>query len=124
MRKMHKLTTAVAIVAVMGAGFIYSQSDAGAAGTLSGADIAEIQQLYARYNQGLDFKDRDLFMSAFAADAVYTTGGGEVYEGTAGLTEWVTPLLENTGGGAVTHNNTSILITPTAEGAEAGATGY
>ena len=118
MRKVHKLTTAAAIVAVMGAGFIYSQSDAGAAGTLSGADIAEIQQLYARYNQGLDFKDKDLFMSAFAADAVYTTGGGEVHEGTAGLTEWVTPLLENTGGGAVTHNNTSILITPTAEGAK------
>ena len=118
MRKVHKLTTAAAIVAVMGAGFIYSQSDAGAAGTLSGADIAEIQQLYARYNQGLDFKDKDLFMSAFAADAVYTTGGGEVHEGTAGLTEWVTPLLKNTGGGAVTHNNTSILITPTAEGAK------
>jgi uncharacterized protein (TIGR02246 family) len=118
MRKVHKLTTAAAIVAVMGAGFIYSQSDAGAAGTLSGADIAEIQQLYARYNQGLDFKDKELFLSAFAADAVYTTGGGEVHEGTAGITEWVTPLLENNGGPAVTHNNTSILITPTAEGAK------
>ena len=117
MRKVHALTTAAAVAAVLGAGFIYSQDDAGAAGTLSGADIAEIQQLYARYNQGLDFKDKELFLSAFAADAVYTTGGGEVYEGTAGLTEWVTPLLENTGGGAVTHNNTSILITPTADGA-------
>ena len=118
MRKVHALTAAAAVAAVMGAGFIHTQRDARAAGTLSGGDIAEIQQLYARYNQGLDFKDKELFLSAFAADAVYTTGGGEVYEGTAGLTEWVTPLLENTSGPAVTHNNTSVLITPTAEGAQ------
>lgn len=118
MRRVRTLTTAAAIVAVMGAGFIYSQNSAGAAGTLSGADIAEIEQLYARYNQGLDFKDKELFLSAFAEDAVYTTGGGEAYEGTAGITEWLAPLLENTSGGAVTHNNTSILITPTADGAK------
>ena len=117
MRKVHALTAAAVAIAVIGGGFILSQRGAGAAATLSGADIAEIQQLYARYNQGLDFKDKELFLSAFAEDAVYTTGGGEVYEGTAGLTEWVTPVLENTSGPAMTHNNTSIVITPTAEGA-------
>lgn len=117
MRKMRVLTTATVVAAVLGGGFLHFRSNAAAAGTLSGADIAEIQQLYARYNQGLDFKDRELFLSAFAPDAVYTTGGGEVHEGTAGLTEWVTPLLDDSSGPAVTHNNTSILITPTAEGA-------
>ena len=117
MRKVHVLTAAAVVLAVIGGGFIYTQSGARAAGTLTGADIAEIQQLYARYNQGLDFKDKELFLSAFAEDAVYTTGGGEVYEGTAGLTEWVTPVMENDSGSPVTHNNTSILITPTADGA-------
>ena len=117
MRKVHALTAA-AVVAAFGAGVIYSQSGAQAAGTLTGADIAEIEQLYARYNQGLDFKDKELFLSAFADDAVYTTGAGVAYEGRAGLEEWLAPVMENSSGAPVTHNNTSILITPTADGAK------
>ncbi len=117
MRRIHALTTAAALVAGAAVGWAWGQDRAGAAEMLSGADLAEIQQLYARYNQGLDFKDQALFLSAFAEDAVYTTGGGEVYSGLAGITEWVTPLMAGGGGTTVTHNNTSILITPTAEGA-------
>ena len=44
----------------------------GGCATLTGADIAEIEQLYARYSQGLDFKDLELFLSAYADDAVFT----------------------------------------------------
>ena len=119
MRRLHVLTSAVVVVALVGIGWLLGQrsQEVQAAGTLTGADIAEIEQLYARYNQGLDFRDKELFMSAFADDAVYTTGGGEVYSGREGLTEWVTPLL-SAGPATVTHNNTSILITPTAEGAK------
>lgn len=117
MRKLHALTTTVAVVAAFGAGVIHSQSGAQAAGTLTGADIAEIEQLYARYNQGLDFNDKELFLSAFAEDAVYTTGGGDVFEGRAGLERWLAPVMANDSGPQVTHNNTSILITPTADGA-------
>ena len=119
MRTLHVLTSVVVVAALVAVGWVAGQRSQGiqAAGTLTGADIAEIEQLYARYNQGLDFRDRELFMSAFADDAVYTTGGGEVYSGTAGLTEWVTPLL-GAGPATVTHNNTSILITPTADGAK------
>ena len=118
MRKVHALATAAAVVAAFGAGVIFSQGGAQAAGTLTGADIAEIEQLYARYNQGLDFKDKELFLSAFADDAVYTTGAGVAYEGRAGLEEWLAPVMENSSGAPVTHNNTSILITPTADGAK------
>ncbi len=117
MRRSHALSTAAALVAGAAIGWTHAQDRAGAAEMLSGADLAEIQQLYARYNQGLDFKDRELFLSAFAEDAVYTTGAGEVYSGLQGITEWVTPLMSGGGGTAVTHNNTSILITPTADGA-------
>ena len=112
------LTVVAALIVLLGINLIVEQRNTSrAAEMLTGADIAEIRQLYARYNQGLDFGNSELFMSAFADDAVYTTGGGEVYSGKEGLTEWVTPIL-NTGPPTVIHNNTSILITPTSEGAK------
>lgn len=119
MRKLHVLTTGVVAAAVLAVGWTWLQRPAAAAaGTLTGADVAEIQQLYARYNQGLDFGDRELFLSAFAEDAVYTTGGGDVHTGVEGLAAWVTPLLDREGPTTLTHNNTSILIEPTADGAK------
>ena len=118
MRNLHALTVVGVLVTLLGISSIVKQREGTqAAEMLTGADIAEIQQLYARYNQGLDFGDKELFMSAFADDAVYTTGGGEVYSGKEGLTEWVTPIL-STGPPTVIHNNTSVLITPTSEGAK------
>jgi len=39
---------------------------------LSAKDFEEIKELYARYNQGSDFRDTELFLSAFAEDAVMT----------------------------------------------------
>lgn len=117
MRKLHALTTGAVLAAALAGGQAWSQDRADAAGTLTGADLAEIQQLYARYNQGLDFRDKELFLSAFAEDAVYTTGGGDVHTGVEGLTAWVTPLLDREGPTTLTHNNASILIEPTADGA-------
>ena len=118
MRKLHVLTVVGVLITLLGIGSIVkTREGTQAAEMLSGADIAEIQQLYARYNQGIDFGDKELFMSAFADDAIYTTGGGEVFSGKDDLTKWVTPIL-STGPPTVIHNNTSILITPTSEGAK------
>ena len=36
---------------------------------LSGHDYGEIENLYARYSQGSDFRDAELFLSAFSEDA-------------------------------------------------------
>lgn len=116
MRRLHTLTTGAVLAAALAGGWAWAQDRADAAGTLTGADLAEIRQLYARYNQGLDFRDKELFLSAFAEDAVYTTGGGDVRTGVEGLTAWVTPLL-GAGPTTLSHNNTSILIEPTAAGA-------
>ena len=57
----------------------------GGSGELTGQDIAEIERLYYRYAQGLDFQDEELYLSAYANDAVFTTGAGEVWEGREGL---------------------------------------
>ena len=87
----------------------------------TGADVAEIQQLYVRYNQGLDFQDEELYLSAWADDAVFTTGGGVPY---AGREEIRRRFRERPGpeGRTITHNNTSSLITPTDDGGAKGRT--
>ena len=45
---------------------------------LSAKDLEQIKELYARYNQGSDFRDTELFLSAFADDAVMTREGGDI----------------------------------------------
>ena len=82
--------------------------------TLTGQDIAEIERLYYRYSQGLDFQDEELYLSAWADDAVFTTGAGEVWERRDGLRARFRqrPGPEGT---TITHNNTNILVKGTAE---------
>ena len=52
MRTLHVLTSVVVVVALVAVGWVTGLRSQGiqAAGTLTGADIAEIEQLYARYN--------------------------------------------------------------------------
>mgnify|MGYP001334061178 CR=1 FL=1 len=104
------------VAAVAGIAWVSAQGRRDAH-TLTGADIAEIERLYARYNQGLDFQDEELYLSAWADDAVFTTGGGEVWKGREGLRARFRqrPGAE---GRTISHNNTSILVTGTAEGAK------
>ena len=62
-------TMAILLGGLAAGGWPRAQDDGCTA--LTGADIAEIEQLYARYNQGLDFKDVELYLSAYAADGVF-----------------------------------------------------
>ena len=54
---------------------------------LTAQDYADIQQLYWRYNQGADFRDGGLFVSAFADDAVMQIGTQKI-SGKDELTAW------------------------------------
>ena len=117
MRRMRTLVTILVVGAVAGGGWAYAQRSGGGVRPLSGADIAEIQQLYARYNQGWDFRDVDLYLSAYTDDAVFTTGAGEAYAGKKAIKDYLTAGFAKGVSADVTHNNTSVLITPTAEGA-------
>jgi uncharacterized protein (TIGR02246 family) len=117
MPRFHAWVAVVVVGAVAGGSWVYAQRSAGASGRLSGADVAEIQQLHSRYNQGWDFRDVELYLSAYTDDAVFTTGAGEAYAGKRAITDYLTSSFAKGVSGDVTHNNTSVLITPTAEGA-------
>lgn len=100
----------------------YAQPSSGATvSPLTAQDYEEIRALYARYNQGSDFRDAELFLSAFAEDAVITRGGRDII-GTAALrADRNQRYAGQTGDNGRRHHNGSILITPAPEGATARA---
>jgi hypothetical protein len=118
-----KLWVAVAVVVgVMGGGWVFAQEGAGSAvRALTGQDYEHIKELYARYNQGSDFRDADLFLSAFAEDAVMTRGGRATSGMAALRAERVERYAGETGDNGRRHYNGSWVITPTATGAKARA---
>ena len=85
---------------------------------LSAQDYADIQQLYWRYNQGADFRDSELFVSAFADDAMFRAGDLAL-DGADAITVW---RGERDAGGngdnGRRHWNSSYRITPSPEGAK------
>jgi len=116
MRRVRALLAILAVGVLTGATWVYAQRS-GSGRALTGSDIAEIQNLYARYNQGWDFRDVELYLSAYTEDAVFTDGAGTAYAGKKAIKDYLTTAFKQGVSAEVTHNNTSILITPTAEGA-------
>ena len=79
-------------------------------GTLSAADYADIEQVYARYNQGVDSGNAQMMATVFTPDGEFvngtrTTKGRELAQG---------PAKERP---QARHMATSIVITPSQEGA-------
>ena len=66
----------VVVVGAFAAGWVSAQGNSGS--SLTGQDYAEIEQLIARYNQGLDFEDLDMYASIFTEDAVWRGPGREL----------------------------------------------
>jgi hypothetical protein len=59
----------------------------------------------------------DLYLSAYTDDGVFTTGAGEAFPGKKAIRGYLTDAFAKGVSAEITHNNTSVLITPTAEGA-------
>ena len=116
MRNWRLLAVVTLVGAIAAGGWAYAQGRGGS-GELTGQDVAEIERLYYRYAQGLDFQDEELYLSAYADDAVFTTGGGEVWEGREGLRARFRqrPGAEGTG---ITHVTVNIIVKGTPEGAK------
>ena len=79
----------VAVIALVGFGagvwYISAQgSGSASSGALTAQDYADIQQLYWRYNHGADFRDADLFASAFTEPRRRFSGCGFVCVGVHG----------------------------------------
>ncbi len=114
-----RVWVAVAVVTFVGFGWVSAQQSGGSvSGALTGRDYEQIKELYSRYNQGSDFRDAELFLSAFAQDAVMTRGGQDIVGMDALRAERVERYAGQTGDVGRRHHNGSFLITPTAEGAK------
>ena len=109
----------VAAIAV-GLGLFVAESSRGAAPTeLTGADFAEIERLYGLYNQGSDFRDAEMWLSAFAEDAVFRTGPGQEQRGMEELRAGREARNQGqTGDNGRRHLNSSFVITATDDGAK------
>lgn len=103
---------------LVGGGWVYAQQRGSSrAATLSPQDYVDIQSLYAKYNQGSDFSDTAMWMSIWADDAVFKPGG-QAITGTKALAEFrASRNAAAAKGGQRRHSNSSIVLTPTPEGA-------
>jgi len=88
---------------------------------LSGTDYEEIRELYARYNQGSDFRDAELFLSAFAEDAIMTREGRDIVGMAALRADRARRYQGETGYVGRCHVNGSFIIQATKEGASSRA---
>jgi hypothetical protein len=112
-----ELVVTTLVVALAGVGFVNAQDSAST--SLTGQDYEEIKALYARYNQGSDFRDAELFLSAFAEDAVMTRGGRDIVGIEALRADRAERYQGKTGDVGRRHMNGSFLISATKNGAEA-----
>ena len=107
--------SAFAVIGALAAGWVAVQGQSRP--TLTGQDYAEIEQLLARYYQGLDFEDMEMLGSVFTDDATYTLTGSEL----SGREAIVASVEERIGRRPPEHERrhwqNNAVITPTAGGA-------
>lgn len=116
---MSKIRVMFALAVLVGAGFgLASAQNGSGSSVLTGQDYGEIEALYARYSQGSDFRDGELFVSAFSDDAtIVRADGSSIQGGPALVAERAARNQGQTGDVGRRHRTGSYLITPTAEGA-------
>jgi hypothetical protein len=119
MKKIIILVSVASVLSLLGFRSVSGLEATAEIASLTGQDYEEIKALYARYNQGSDFRDTELFLSAFAEDAVMTRDGGDI----RGIYELRADRARRYQGQAGDvgrrHFNGSLLISPTVEGASA-----
>ena len=122
MRRIHWFAAGVLVGMVVVGGWLLAQPEAAA--TLTAEDRAEIVQLYATMYQGSDFRDADLWLSAFAEDAVFVFPTGDRLEGHDALLGWRNQSFGGeTGDAKRRHHVPNIRILP-GENGGATATAY
>ena len=115
MRRYQSFAAGVLVGVVAVAGWMLAQPEAAA--TLTAEDRAEITQLYATMYQGSDFRDADLWLSAFAEDAVFVFPTGDQLEGHEALLAWRNQSFGGeTGDAKRRHHVPNIRILPAEDG--------
>ena len=122
MKKTNTLILAALVIILASIGNLAAQERSNSTPTpLAGQDYEEIKALYSRYNQGSDFRDAELFLSAFAEDAVMTRGGRDIEGMNALRADREARYQGQTGDVGRRHLNSSFLITATESGASSKA---
>ena len=120
MRRARVLMVIVLLGSLAGVGWVNAQQTSGSGGTaLKAQDYADIAQLYVRINHGGDFRDADLWLSAFTDGAVFTIamGPGQEFVGKEALTEWRHQSFGGqVGDSKVRHWDGPARVTPTGTG--------
>ena len=92
-----------------------------ASGALTGADLAEIQQLSSRYSQGSDFGNADMWIDVFAADGIFRIADYGEWIGREQIAAYRRETFApRPAGYAYRHWNSSWVITPDGDGGAAG----
>jgi hypothetical protein len=84
------------------------------AANLTAQDIAEIEQLYAKYNHAIDTINGDAWADTFTPDGVFNTR----FSGREALVGFVNNTWKGMGGANRRHWNSNLKLTGTAEGAD------
>ena len=120
MRGLRMLVTGIVIGSFATFGWVHAQSGAGS-GTLTGADLAEIQHLYSQYNQGSDFGNAERWVGVFSEDAVFKIGDTGEWAGRDQIAEYRRQTLEpRPDNYTYRHWNSSWVITPDGDGRATG----
>jgi hypothetical protein len=117
MLRRHSLVAAIMTVlltSVASPSQAQHENAGGSAGSLTAADYAEIQQLYARYNTAIDSGDENTWASTFTPDGVFNNN----VTGHDALVKFVRDWRERGNPTHLRHWNTNLLIQRTSEGAK------
>ena len=114
---MLKTLGALVVLTLVGLAWVSAEQGRGGATALSGEDYAEIMNLYARYSQGSDFQDAELFLSAFSEDATIVRPNESVSGMDALRQEREERYQGRTGDNGRRHRTASYLIAATPQGA-------
>jgi hypothetical protein len=108
------LVSAITTAILMSVGSPSQAQHENTAGSLTAADYAEIEQLYARYNTAIDAGDEETWASTFTPDGVFNNN----VTGRDALVKFVRDWRERGNPTHLRHWNTNLLIQRTAEGAK------
>jgi hypothetical protein len=107
----HSRFAAVLGVLCLGMTIVQAQK----APALTTQDYNDIQQLYARYNLAIDSGNGEAWAGTFTPDGVFNTTN----KGHDALVQFVKDWREKRVGANRRHLNSNMVLTPTAEGANA-----
>ena len=119
MRGLRVLIAIAVLVPAVGAAWVSAQQKSSQGPkALTAQDHFDIQQLYSKYNQGSDLRDAEMWLSIWTPDGSFQIGPGKPMVGTKELTDFrMSNFKSRKPESKPRHWNSSLVLTPTPDGA-------